>query len=314
MARKSIFGSKEDSLIYCRKCKEKKKSTEFYSAVDNYLDTNGFLSICKSCCNIVYEDQYHTTQNIDTALLGTCRILNISYILSAVDGVKSYIQNSVENNKDIGNVFGVYKKMIATHSRGGLDEKENPLVFNESSNNLIDFSIGSDESLEEMKMFWGNGLVTEDYQFLENELADWKKTHKCDVKSEELLLKEICWKELNIKKERELNHSTAKLVKELQDLMKTAALDPSKINSASVGKSQDAFGVWIKQIEEKTPAEWWQDEGKYKDIDNLKKYAKDYIERPIRNFLGDRDFSIGEEEVETGEEDDSIKESNNTNV
>ena len=75
--------------------------------------------------------------------------------------------------------------------------------------------------------------------------------------------------------------------------MKTASVDPAKANQASSGKLQDAWGVWVKDIEQFKPAEWHDRQEKYKDMDGFIPYIKDYIVRPIKNFItGQRDFQI----------------------
>ncbi|HSH51936.1 MAG TPA: hypothetical protein VK982_09470 [Bacteroidales bacterium] len=76
--------------------------------------------------------------------------------------------------------------------------------------------------------------------------------------------------------------------------MKTASVDPAKANAISSGQSVDRFGVWIKDIEQYRPAEWWEQQEKYVDMDGFKLYIKDYIVRPIKNFFtGTKDFFVG---------------------
>ena len=75
--------------------------------------------------------------------------------------------------------------------------------------------------------------------------------------------------------------------------MKTCAVDPAKTSLANSSKALDAFGVWIKDIEEKSPAEWYKDKKKFKDIDGIDDYLKKYVTRPIKNFItGSRDFNV----------------------
>ena len=77
--------------------------------------------------------------------------------------------------------------------------------------------------------------------------------------------------------------------------MKTASVDPAKANAASAGKSHDAFGLWIKDIEQFKPAEWFEEQEKYKDMDGFILYIQNYIVRPIRNFItGNRDFQVND--------------------
>ena len=163
-----------------------------------------------------------------------------------------------------------------------------------------DIKVNEDNSkiTEEMKMDWGKGFSYDEYEFLDNELFEWEKTYKYGKRAELILLKEICMTLLRIRKVREGDgdEDVSKLQKDLQDLLKTASIDPAKANIADNGKSLDSFGVWIKDIENKRPAEWFEEQDKYKDMDGFVKYIENYIVRPIRNFLtGNRDFQINDD-------------------
>lgn len=152
---------------------------------------------------------------------------------------------------------------------------------------------GHEEILDSYIKEWGKGFTLEQYEYLEYELNNCKKTLKCDTWSEDTLLKEICIKKLEIRDKRERKEDTKDDIKELQGLMKTCAVDPAKTSLANSSKALDAFGVWIKDIEEKSPAEWYKDKKKFKDIDGIDDYLKKYVTRPIKNFItGSRDFNV----------------------
>ena len=76
------------------------------------------------------------------------------------------------------------------------------------------------------------------------------------------------------------------MVKELQDLLKTSGLTPSQANAASAGNSADAFGVWIKDIEQLSPAEWWKDQEKFKDMDGIEEDRNSITESTRKFILG----------------------------
>ena len=53
------------------------------------------------------------------------------------------------------------------------------------------------------------------------------------------------------------------------------------------------LGLFIKDIEQFRPAEWHEQQEKYVDMDGFKPYIKNYIVRPIENFLtGVRNFFV----------------------
>ena len=76
--------------------------------------------------------------------------------------------------------------------------------------------------------------------------------------------------------------------------MKTASVDPAKVILQVLVKFmiRGAFGLKILNSLDR---EWHDQQEKYKDMDGLIPYIKDYIVRPIRNFItGNRDFQLSD--------------------
>jgi ATP-dependent DNA ligase len=67
---------------------------------------------------------------------------------------------------------------------------------------------------------WGNGFTQDEYKFLDKEYKEWIKDRKSESKVENVLLKEVCYKQLEINKNRLSGHDTTTLVKQLSDLLK----------------------------------------------------------------------------------------------
>lgn len=297
-------GEKQE-LVYCRRCMESKVKKEFHSCVDQDLDKNGLMSVCKDCVNQIYENvSLATNGNMEEAIYRVCKMLNVLFSSKVVDSLKLHLakQEAQGTSKQI---FGLYKSHLGRHLslNQGLSGTfvENPVIFSKGDT-IEKIENETDDFKEYLKVFWGNGLSVEDYGYLESELGRWKKTHSCSNAAEETLLREVCFTQLEIRKSRLEGNDPSALIKRLQELMKTANL----ASPVAASQSQDVFGVWIKEIETKTPAEWWEDNRIFKDVDGLMVYINDFIVRPIRNFImSTRDFKISEE---IGVEDDDINE------
>lgn len=299
----------DDGYGYCRKCQQSKPLNQFYEATNLNIDTSGKLSVCRDCCNELYHKYFSIYNNLEIALDLTCRDLDIVYDEDALIQTQSHIDKLLSNGKNANAVFGYYKSKLSSLNKNntGMESfryKDSPKfknainnleIHNENQNNdncdnVIYFS---NEDRYELGLFWGDGFTDNQLQYLVNELENWKQTHKCDNRAELTLLKEICIKLLQIRDKRALKESVSNDLKELQDLMKTASVDPAKANVASAGKSHECFGLWVKDIEQFTPAEWFEDQEKYTDMDGFGKYIKNYITRPIENFLaGTRNFIV----------------------
>jgi len=165
--------------------------------------------------------------------------------------------------------------------------------------------------MEYLKNFWGSGLSDEQYNFLESEMARYRRSHKSDTATEESLLRQICFMELNIREKRfaSQGQSPNNEIKMLQELMKTASVDPAKSNIAGAGKSQDTFSSFIKIIEETEPADFYKDKQLFKDVDNIEWYFRKFVTRPLSNFLGlTRNFDLNSDDDNMDIEDDTISE------
>lgn len=287
-------------LIKCTMCGEDKKIIDDYYASNSVIfKAKKRMCICKDCVVKLFET-YKLRFSIDmVAIYEMCRMLDAYFSKSAYNTAL----NQSENQKAcVASIY--FQKINSLPQWSGRTFKDSDML--EEDDKVIDNS----QIEKDLIYFWGKGFDEEDYGFLENELSNWQKTHKCDNQSEITLLKEICIKILKIRKAREQDDDDSKLQKELQDLMKTASVDPAKANAISGSQTVDRWGVWLKDIEQKKPAEWWEEQEKYKDMDGFIPYIKDYIVRPIKNFFtGVKDFVINGDDLSF--KDKNVKGNNN---
>lgn len=297
---------------YCRKCEKELPVKDFYEATDGkFIDSNGYMSVCKNCINLLYADIYNDTNSIEKSLHKLCISLNIRYYGEAVEATKSHINTMVEKGKSVTAVFGIYKmKLIATQKSMDKSNAE-PMPYEDvgtvylaKEENIKDIVIP-----QELITFWGNNINADDIQYLEKEYANFKQTHRADSYAEVTLLKEVCYLLLKIKKMRENDDNTKDELKLLQDLMKSLAISPNAVPASAAGgsKGMDTFGLWIQDIEKEEPAQWLKSDPRgdmYRDVGNVDEYFQKYIVRPLKNFiLSSKDFNVDDEEYK---EDDDI--------
>jgi hypothetical protein len=306
LRRKKYLGVLKDGItsIYCRKCTKDKPPKDFYVAVDKFLDVNGYMSICRNCASDMYVMFYNSQHSLDRAIYKTCKAINILYSASAVNSTMLHISTQQKLDDD-PSVFGIYKSKLVSSQKGtnigkmddatvGMDLTFRETSIPEYSEEERDFD-GSESVVD----FWGDGYDAEQYRFLEREIADWKKSYSCQNKAEEFFLKQICLKSLELEIANKENGKGAdSILKSMQELLKNAALTPAQQNAANSGKGNETWGIFIKNIEETTPAEYYKDKTLFKDIDRIDDYIKKYITRPLKNFVtGSRDFNIIEDDT-----------------
>lgn len=292
---------------HCRRCRKIKLDIYFHKATDINIDTNGIWSICKDCINEMYTLLFASLGSHQKTTLQMCKLLNLEYNELALSAA---LKQAEVKNSDT--VFGFYRAKLLVQLRTSVTDTN--VDYSYKDNPIINVGATIPSVLEvsdEVIKFWGIGFETDNYRWLEDQLDEWKKTHKCDTKSEETLLREIVFKQFEIEKARSVQSNTASLVKELQDLMKTASVDPSKTNTTNT--HNDTFSSFIKLIESGEPAEIFGDErDAFKDFSGIGFYFEKYVTRPLKNFiLQSRDFNVSEDvESETDYEfgDDALPE------
>lgn len=255
-SRNTLYNNIFEHIPYCVECIEERYKNIFQRYEDNYKAMN---EICKEL-NIPFEDTLFDMAKKEMETLGTL-------IVSAY--LKKY-------NSTAGKKFGLYYADSTFFSMEESDCDEEEVEIDKDT-----------------IFYWGRGYSAEDYEYLYWLLEKWKKDTTWDNYSEETLAKEICIKQLELEKEREKGGNTKDLLRDLDMLMKTAGVDPAKANTINAGRNKEAFGAWIKDIEEKRPAEWYDDLEKYQDVDNMKEYINNHLLRAVKNFItGSRDFNM----------------------
>jgi len=262
---------------YCRKCMQNRRSADFYDAADKLLDSNSKMSICRYCINDVFESYFVKDNNLNNAIYQTCKIINVRYDANAVETTQKHLDSVNSKGKAINQVFGVYLSKLKLSNFGQIDIENVDFTFSEPIRYDapgIDPEIYGDDTVEELEKFWGKGFTPDQYQFLENKMDEYKKTHRSDTAAEVSLLRQICFTELDIREARNPDGggSVGNHIKLLQDLMKTANIDPVKAAVANSGKSQDTFSSFVKIIEENEPADYYKDKELFKDFDNVSFY------------------------------------------
>lgn len=299
----------------CRKCRTYKKLTDFPVSYDKTLDTSGRSSICRQCSYTFFAGFLASEGGFERAMLKYCKLMNLRYDFNAIESAK---EQSKKKEKTKG-VESTSDDFLQLYMRA-LQSIHSNLNFQNADFTFIPVAVKDvvdDDELDELNaetkrelvLRWGENLTYTDYMYLEQEYADLCKTHESDARSKQILLQEICYARLNIRKGRLAGENVDGMIKQLQDLLKTAAIDPGKMTAASSGKGLETFGEFVRIIENEEPAEYYKDKQLFKDYDNIGTYFYKYVTRPIKNFVtGSRDFSLdgSEDEFEDGDLGESM--------
>ena len=98
---------------YCRKCMQTLPVKEFYEAVDGgYIDSNGYMSVCKNCINSIFDAEYENTKSMEKSVHKLCKALNIKYSKDAVDATKAHIKTNLEKGRNVNVIFSIYSYIV----------------------------------------------------------------------------------------------------------------------------------------------------------------------------------------------------------
>lgn len=270
-------------------CKNKNgfnKISNFYTS-NNEFYFNGRFNICKDCLKeYVYLNGEINVNNFKQIL----RIYNLPFF-------KKEWESALEDNNE---TIGTYMKNIHLNHKNQtwLDGD----VIDNSDEDLINNGINYDKTLIAR---WGYGFSPQEINWLEQDYYEWITHHDADKLSVQRLIQMICIKELEIRNARQAGKPTDKLEKSLRELMNDASLTPKTMSAMNETDSEKTFGLWLKDIQQYKPTEYFEDKSIYEDYDNIKDYFDRFVLRPMKNLItGSRDFDQ-EFNVEDSNEGDS---------
>lgn len=291
--------TKSKRTFYCRKCMKFLPERFFYKAVDKGLvDTNGKISVCKRCSQSIYDSIFSETKSIEKTIHKMCTSLNVKFSNEAVNATKAHIDTLTSKGKSVNAVFSIFlMKLTATNP--SMDKKADiDMTYTDIGTIYVDkqFEVKDAPLPQEVIDRWGADLPPTDIKFLENEYVNFKKTHKADTYAEIVLLKQVCFMILDIERARRSGEDVNKMVASLQALMKSLDIAPNVSNANSNNNTDEAFGLWIQDIEKSEPAEWMKSDPRgdmYRDVANVEDLFQRYVVRPIKNFITQsKDFSL----------------------
>lgn len=249
-----------------------------------YKANNGYVHICNQCRDKYYNNLVDLFNgNEEKALDRMCQIFDWLFHENPVGMSKKPSANRTRvsnfvNKLNLGQSIKYGNSYIDTIKNRYKDQKEDII-------NYIDDINGKTLKTKDSTIkFFGTGLGNdEDYQYLQNEYDDWTSRCECKSKTQELIFKNICFKELDILKARRKNEDTKDLDKTLQDYLDKAKLTPKQINSNVVDDSI-SFGQLIQKWEDEKPIPEPEDE--FKDVDGIAQYIDVFFKGHLAKMMG----------------------------
>lgn len=267
----------------------------FYKSYGQIYKGTGYMSVCKSCVDNLYEDFLRESGDAMIACHQVCRKFNIYWNKSIFDGV---VQGSAKRTvmsayltrvnvvkyqgksyddflRELGMLWDVPSHTGETPSPSQTKE----VVANDDESDEIEIA-------EDIKIAWGPGYSNKQYAELEERREYWMKDlaqRGVDVNDVGVgaLLRQIVATEIEINKGRANGDDVDKKVNTFNTLIGNAILKPSqKKSDADVSIDNTPLGVWVKRFEDERPLP------KNENESQLKKFVHTWMFGHLAKMVG----------------------------
>ena len=222
----------------------------------------GYLPICKNCLEELYNTYLAQCDDTKKVVRQICRKLDLYW--------SDRVYDMSMNKSPARTIMTMYITKLNTNTYAGksyddtlreegtlwsFDKQEDAVVENQQ--NAINEESTDEEVSEEIKTFWGAGYTPSMYNQLEERLAYWRSGLPEDMESDigaEAIIKQICFLEIDINRERAKGKNIDKLVSAFNTLIGSLNLKPSqKKEDVDSNIANTPLGVWLYRYENERP-------------------------------------------------------------
>lgn len=284
--KKLVTEEKERPDFYvCPTCGSKFKDLKSFpsSRSKMYAGYDYHIPICRSCLDRIYEHYVEAYNgNEEQAIRRICEKFDLYYHIDLLNSskkgssVKSRIANYISRANLIQHIGKTYDTTLDEERRGFITSLEDYEEKKEEGGTTL-----TKVAVER----WGVGLFTEEeYFLLEDHYKMLKRANpNCDS-NQEIFIKSLC--HLNMLMMRSLKDNNLDgYAKANEQYGKTFTKAGLKTVQETDKNADDCWGVFMEQISQYTPEEYYKDKKLYEDFDNIGSHFSRFVLRPLKNLL-----------------------------
>lgn len=244
----------------------------FYISYSPYFKHWGRAPLCKICS---------IKLSLDSE--GNLNLKNLLNVLYRLD--KPYLTtvlDSAKEKKTGATIVKHYMRVIVMPQYVGYTFIDGDLNIDKILENQVDRienpnkAVVIDEDYESVEMAylvnkWGKELSVQDLQWLEEKYNDWENGYEIEGKTRDLLVKQLCFEELFVYKERPRGGDVSKRLTSITKLMGQGNFLP-KQQSASEESEFSTLAEFIVKVEKVEPC--FTENHELKDVDGMRNKLK----------------------------------------
>jgi len=260
-----------------------------YKIIDNFPVSQSTIFVgwdyhmpfCKKCVNALYDRYYNIYQNESLAVRRVCERFDIYFSEDIVNSTTVSFKNQTRMIKyitaiNMPNYRGkTYDDTIREESKL-VSSEEDLMKFKENGDTTI-----NPNAIER----WGVGMFeTSEYELLEDHYKMLKKANpNCDS-NQEIFIKSLC--HLNLLQVKALkDKNTKSYIDANSEYAKTFKQAGLKTIQETDKNADDCWGIFMEQISQYTPEEYYKDKKLYADFDGIGEQFSRFVLRPLKNLL-----------------------------
>lgn len=275
----------ESSYVICYKCGKRfgKKAGNFPAVHSQLTKGMGYLPICKMCTEDLYAEFLKQFNNEEKAMHSFCRKLDLYWskevyqYVAQRSATRSLVTQYITRLNTYNYTGKSYDDTIAEAGETGVstiltDHLPEPPKIESVVVAPKDDTPITDDIID----FWGTGYTPSMYRELERRLSYWRtkfpENFEFDIGTE-VIIKQICFLELDINRDRAEGKPVDKNVNTLNTLLGSANLKPAqKKGDENLEKELEStpMGVWLWRYENQRPLPEVSED--LKDVNGIKKY------------------------------------------
>lgn len=282
--RSNQMVDKKYKCTCCGASWDNQKSHFSKSASPLYQSNDGYLNICNSCRDAYYYrlvDLYNGNQA--HAIRHFCQQFDIIFHEDALTASRQIsADRSRISHYQAKKNLGQTARIGSTYIDGIKYDYQNKLddVIESREQAKSDDSTVTASAVDR----WGVGFTELDYKLMDDHYKMLKRQNpNCDA-NQEIFIKSLC--SLSMLQTKALKSGDSKeytsLVEQYAKTFKQAGL---KTIQETDKNADDCWGIFMEQISQYTPEEYYKDKKLYEDFDGIGKMFERFVLRPLKNLM-----------------------------